>query len=120
MKDFPKLFKLEGTSNYTMWSFRIHQILKRERVWKLIELVECYTNDTGELRGTSSGKSNTPHGVLGRIDTNVGSTLNLSMTPSTIGASNAAITFATTHSEEKEALSFKALSIIAYALKDTA
>jgi hypothetical protein len=89
-------------------------------VWKFIELVECQTNDIGELSGTSSGKSNTPYSALGRIDTKVGGTSNLPVIPPTIGASNAAITFATTHSEEKEALSFKALSIISYALKDIA
>jgi hypothetical protein len=55
VKDIPESMKLEGQSNYTIWAFRIRQILQRKRVWKFVELPSvAIVADTGESSGTSS------------------------------------------------------------------
>lgn len=67
-KDMSESMKLEGASNYSIWAFKMKQILLREKVWSVVE-----THHNVEHTGTSGDSTSSPNsGTVTEHTTTVG------------------------------------------------
>ena len=110
-KDMPESMKLEGASNYSIWAFKMKQILLREKVWSVIET--HHNVDTGTASSSTSFPNSgtaTQHTTTVGAGTTAGASSAQQPAPQQASAASVADT---------QEMKNKAFALITLSVKDT-